>query len=310
MSEIASNERAPNFFIGIVTVLFNSDDVLQDFFKSLSRQGDPELKQRLYVIDNSPTPSGTELAQTLAEKYDIDAVFLFNKGNLGVAAGNNIGIKLALDDGCTHVLLANNDTEFPSGIILGMLRSLVRRDCSAITPKIKVHGQNNILWYGGAGVNTWTLRFPHFGIGKTDNGDFDRLREMEYAPTCFMLVTASAFDLIGIMDEKFFCYYDDTDFVYRLRRAGGKLIYDPSMTMYHKVGFSTGGNDSEFSLFYMTRNRIYFGRKHLRGMRRITALAYVISTRFFRMTAMDKPRRQKILAGVRSGLQLAVVKTG
>lgn len=293
-------------FIGVVTVLYNSDDVLPDFFRSLAVQTVPNARLRIYVIDNSATASGTKLAGELAEQHGIDAICVFNNHNGGVAAGNNQGILLAKQDSCTHVLLANNDTVFPAGTIDGLLTTMQHHDATAVTPKIFVHGPGHILWYGGASFNGWTMRIPHFGLGKPDRGQFDKLTETEYAPTCFMLVTIEVFDRIGMMDEVYFCYFDDTDFVFRMRKAGGRLIYDPKVTVDHKVSTSTGGNESPFSLFYMTRNRLYFARKHLRGLELACALMYVIGTRLIRVLSMPRSKRERILAGIKAGLNVPV----
>ena len=83
--------------IGVVTVLYNSDDVLPDFFKSLASQINANYK--LYIYDNSPIDSGVRLAQSLSEKYSIPAVCVFNNFNYGVAKGNNQGILQAISDG-------------------------------------------------------------------------------------------------------------------------------------------------------------------------------------------------------------------
>src|SRR5688572_9950789 len=108
--------------VGIVTVLYNSDAVLPDFFASLARQQDASFK--LYVIDNSPTPSGVERCRTLAADLGIDAELVFNNHNGGVAKGNNQGIELALRDSCRWILLANNDVEFAAGTIGRLLEAL------------------------------------------------------------------------------------------------------------------------------------------------------------------------------------------
>lgn len=67
---------------------------------------------------------------------------------------------------------------------------------------------------------------------------------------------------IGLFDEKYFVYFDDADWVYRYVEAGGGLLYDGKFLVEHKVSTSTGGNTSKFSVFYSTRNRIYFARKN------------------------------------------------
>lgn len=304
----ASDKQSTLPFIGVVTVLYNSDEVLEDFFRSLASQTMPGFRLRLYVIDNSAAPSGTKIVEALAAQHAIDTICVFNNHNGGVAAGNNQGILLAKRDLCTHVLLANNDTVFPEGTIGGLLTTLQQHEATAVSPKIYIHGPRRVLWYAGASFTGWTMRLPHFGLGKPDRGQFNKLTETEYAPTCFMLVNVEVFDHIGMMDEAYFCYFDDTDFVFRMLRAGGRLIYDPAVTVAHKVSSSTGGNESPFSLFYMTRNRIYFARKHLRGLELACALVYVIVTRLIRILAMPRDKRVRVLAGIKAGMRVPVGK--
>jgi len=106
----ADDRRRKEMFIGVVTVLFNSEDVLEGFIASLAGAArEAPFKMKLYCIDNSATAAGTEMAAKLCEQFGVQGQFAFNGANVGVAAGNNQGLRLALADGCTHVLLANND---------------------------------------------------------------------------------------------------------------------------------------------------------------------------------------------------------
>jgi len=292
--------------IGIVTVLFRSDDVLPDFFASMATQSDLSFRQRLYVIDNSPNNSGTKLSERLSAEHGIDAICIFNNHNGGVAAGYNQGIRKALVDGCSHVLLANNDTLFPPGTIRGLLSTILLEKATAVTPKIYYYSQTNpkLLWYAGARFSAWTVRGPHRGIGKPDLGQYDRREDTEFAPACFMLIDSRIFGDIGLMDERYFCYYDDTDFVFRLRGFGGRIVYDPSQHIVHKVSSLTGGDESPFSLFYMNRNRVYFARKNLCGLQKVFALTYMTLTRIPRTALMKKASAQRVWAGVREGWRL------
>lgn len=295
-----------NALIGIVTVLFKCDYVLPEFFESLAAQTLARQRMRLYVIDNSPTRSGTDLAARLSALHGIDARCHFNDANLGVAAGNNQGIRMALNESCTHVLLANNDTAFPAGTIAGLLSTMQARGVGAITPKIYFHGTDGLLWYAGAPFSSWTVRGPHRGMRLKDDGRFDTVELTEYAPTCFLLVEAKVFERVGVMDEQYFCYYDDTDFVFRLRGAGLQLLYDPTQTVEHKVSTSTGGDESPFSIYYMNRNRVYFARKNLRGLQRWVALTYMTLTRLFPLVRLERAKARRLLAGVRDGWRLQV----
>ena len=292
--------------IGIVTVLYNSDEVLPGFFASLAKQ--EGIQYRLYVIDNGTTDSGTRLSEALSAEYDIDAVCVFNNANVGVAKGNNQGIELALRDGCTQVLLANNDTEFESTTILDLWKMLDGGREQVVTPKIYYYEGERLIWYGGGHINAWLMRTPHYGDGETDRGQLDHQQYVHYAPTCFMLLTRAVFEQIGFMDERYFVYSDDTDFVWRMHRHGLRIRYAPGVHVLHKISSSTGGGLSPFSLYYTNRNRIFFIRKNLRGMQKLVALVYVLLTRLPRLGLLPKNLSERGWAGIREGFTLDVQK--
>ena len=299
-----SSVRDKNQLIGVVTVLFNSDAVLPDFFYSLATQGLGNI--RLYIIDNSPKNTGITLSNELAKKYSIDTFCIFNEVNNGVAGGNNQGIEMALKDNCAYILLANNDIEFQDGVVVGLLESMLENKAQAIAPKIYYHDNEKTIWYGGGEITKWMARVKHYGIGAFDDGKFDFVMPINYAPTCFMLLESDVFKQIGLMDDSYFCYYDDTDFVFRLNNYGMHLFYDSRQVIFHKVSSSTGGDESDFSLFYANRNRIYFIRKNFKGLNKFVALLWVIATRFLHMLTMNKPRSWRLYAAMKEGLTMPI----
>jgi GT2 family glycosyltransferase len=299
---MASVNEAP--LIGIVTVLYNSDAVLDDFFASLAKQEQPRLK--LYVIDNSPTDSGTEMSRTLASLHGIDTTIVFNEANAGVARGNNQGIGMALADGCEYVLLANNDTDFRDPCVIShLLQRCVETGSVAAVPKIFYHGGNRIWCAGG-----WFERFKgitkHVGDRVEDHGQFDAETFTDYAPTCFMLLHKTVFECIGTMDETYFVYFDDTDFVWRMRCADIRLLYVPSSRVAHKVSASTGGGESTFGLFYLTRNRLYFSRKNLPFPCSTVSIAYSIVAMLFKYLRFSAGGRESIRKGLKAGLSMPI----
>jgi GT2 family glycosyltransferase len=293
--------------IGVVTVLYNSDNVLPGFFKSLADQ--QGVRFRLYVVDNGPTDTGIQISRTLAEQYGIDAQYIFNNANLGVAKGNNQGIEMALMDGCDYVLLANNDTEFSSQTLHQLIGALDGGKERVATPKIMYHSDPTLIWYGGGHINTWTMRTPHYGMNSLDQGKFDDLRYVGYAPTCFMMLDVRVFQKVGRMDEKYFVYYDDTDFVWRMSAHGIRILYVPKAIVLHKVSTSTGGAMSPFSVFYTNRNRIYFVRKNLRSMNKLVTLFYILSTRLIFSLKLPKMLRSKVWAGIREGFRIRIERS-
>jgi GT2 family glycosyltransferase len=287
--------------LGLVTVLFKSDDVLEGFFKSLSIQ--KYTNYHLYLIDNSPTPSTNELLQQLSNQYpQISFSHVKNETNVGVAKGNNQGIELALSEGSEYVLLLNNDIEFyQEDLIDHMVEIADDRLEHLLIPKIFYFG-GRIIWMAGGKTSALKAISSHVGVDEEDNGQYDNIRHFDYAPTCFMLVSRKVFESIGLMDESYFVYYDDTDFLYRAKNAGFKILYLPKLEIFHKVSSSTGGGESLFSIFYLNRNRLFFIRKNLKFPFKYLALTYTLLTRAIWLLKYKKPEREQLLKAISNGL--------
>ncbi len=280
--------------VGLVTVLYNEKEVLKGFFKSLGKQTYKNFK--LYVIDNSPDKEAFYLAQKLAEEYKIPSHFIYNNANLGVAKGNNQGIELSIQEGCEYTLLLNNDIEFDENTIESMVHHAEEHHESMIVPKIYYYGTNK-LWMAGGYISKLRGVAVHRG-DEEDRGQYDKVEYTGYAPTCFMLIKNDLFKDVGLMDEKYFVYYDDTDFVYRANENGYRIVYFPKATVSHKVSTSTGG-ESLFTLFYANRNRIYFIRKNFTKPFQIIALGSFYATKFVNLLTYSREKRAKLLEAMK-----------
>jgi hypothetical protein len=242
--------------LGVVTVTYNSGKVIEAFMRCVLAQEHADFE--LVIIDNASSDNTPEL---LARGRDKRAAVVPNSSNLGVAAGNNQGIRLALASGCTQVLLINNDVEFDAHLFGSLLAAAGRLDADMLVPKIYFWDQPNKLWYAG-GRFCWPRPYPsaHRGHNQIDRGQFDRTEKVDYGPTCCMLIRASVFKRIGFMDESYFVYCDDTDFCYRARKASLSLYYEPRITLLHKASSLTAA-EPEFARRFITRNTVYFIRK-------------------------------------------------
>ena len=279
--------------IGIVTVLYNSENVLEGFFKSLSLQ--TYSNYILYVIDNASPDSSLRTSRNYAEQYAVKTEFIANKDNLGVAAANNQGIKSALAKGCDFVLLANNDIEMEPTAIERLLDGLMRNNATMSVPKIMNWFTGNI-WAAGGKFLLLRASTRHFGTEQPDNGQFDKDCSVEYAPTCFMLIEGGVFERVGLMDENYFVYYDDTDFDWRAVVVGNeKLYYIHDSTISHKESTSTGGSVSDFTLRYQSRNAIVFIRKNFNSFQKIMVIPYFILRYLFKYIPQLNSRQRRIV---------------
>ena len=292
--------------IGLVTVLFNSDAMLPDFFTSIALQDYKDYV--LYLIDNTPSDSTQHIVKKYTETNALSKVFyLPSAGNIGVAAGNNIGIKAALADGCSHVLLLNNDIEFSQPHLLKKITELASSSqYQLVVPKI-FYPNSRKIWMAGGYMDSIRALGVHEGYKKNDEERWNHPHIITYAPTCFMIIQKEVFDEVGLMDERYFAYYDDTDFVYRAIQAGFTMFYEPSLEIIHKVSSSSGEN-SNFYVYHSNRNKIYFVRKHYAFWHQLIVYGYVLLSRFIFWLSFDKSRKKSLLKGLRDGFQMPVTK--
>lgn len=245
--------------VGIVTVLYNSESVLEEFFETLSTQTYKNFV--LYVVDNLSPDGSLALSKKLAMDYQYETVIIENSDNYGVAKGNNIGIKKAIGDQCDLILISNNDVALESASIEKLLLGLDKHNADMVVPKIYFYGTNKI-WAAGGGFNKRNGITVQYGIEEEDHGQFNSDKQVAYAPTCFMLVRKEVFESVGMMDENYFVYYDDTDFVYRALNVKKKALwYISESVIQHNESTSTG-KMSDFSVRFLWRNLVYFALKN------------------------------------------------
>ena len=249
-----------NAKIGIVTVLYKSEAVVEDFFRTLNEQSYKNFI--LYIIDNKSPDSSLDKSKELAKFVWFETKFIENDDNYGVAKGNNQGIEAALKDECDFVLLSNNDVVLRTDTIEKLYIGLIKNNADMAVPKIYFYN-TKIIWSAG-GKFRWFLNIGlHIGGGKKDKKRYNKNYFITYAPTCFMLIKKDIFSIVGVIDEKYFVYGDDSDFIYRaVKKLKRKLIYIYDSEVEHKEGVSTGGPLSDFFCHYVYRNRIYFAKKH------------------------------------------------
>ena len=249
--------------VGLVTITYNSGDVLSQFLDCVWKQSHENLL--LYVVDNASSDSTLSI---LDNSPDSRLHVIKNDKNFGVAKANNQGIKKAISDGCNQLLIINNDVEFEVTLIEKLLNAQEESNCSLVSPKMMYFDNSKHIWYAGSWFNKSKGYLPlHRGMRELDNGQYNKIIEVEYAPTCCLLAKKEVFVDVGFMNEKYFVYFDDTDFSYRVWKDGRhKMYYYPYVDFFHKVGSLTKSFNKEEEMVYRsdffikqnTRNHVFF----------------------------------------------------
>lgn len=259
--------------IGIVTVTYNSCIVLEDFMHSILSQN--FISWQLYVIDSN---SRDETLKKLDFYDDIRISILPQVENIGFAKGSNIGIRQAIDDHCDYIVLINNDTVFNSDLLCSLLEQINTLQVDMVVPKMFFYEPKNMIWCAGGGFNYKPLEINyHIGDRVYDSGDYDQLKQVDFAPMCCVMFKSDVFfaENIGLLDETYFTYFEDADWFWRAKQQGKILMYIPHVSLWHKVS-SLVNSESDFAYQYILRNRIYFVRKNFVGFNKLYTLFYLL----------------------------------
>ena len=222
----------------------------------------------LVVIDQNSTDGSRE---AIASQFP-EVTLIRNDDNLGFATGNNIGIRHAIDGDADYIALLNNDTTVEPKF-LSALADAARAypDFDIFGPKIVFDSDPNIIWAAGSRTDWRRGICVQRGYREVDRGQYDTNAEVNALTGCAMVISRKALKAVGLLDSRFFAYYEEADWCARARKAGFRILYVPAAVVRHKVS-STIGPSSPAIAFYMVRNNLLFVAKNSTGLRRMSLL--------------------------------------
>lgn len=235
--------------IAVILVNWNGRDVTLECLRSLRNVTTPGL--HIIVVDNGSDDGSVEAIRNEFPAVEI----LPQRENLRFAGGNNVGIRRALDEGASFIVLLNNDTTVDPDFAR-VLSSRLHSDpgCGMAAPKIYYYDAPDKIWFAGGEISFWTGTMKHTGIREKDDSRFNEARTIDYASGCCMMVRSEVIAKVGMLDEAYFIYGEDADWCMRIRNAGYTIWYEPAAKVWHKLSVSAGGHLSTFKL----KNK-YFG---------------------------------------------------
>ena len=233
--------------LSIITINYNGSRNTLNLLKSLQDQTDKDFE--IIVVDNASEEADFDnLKQEIGR-----AILVKNDSNLGFSGGNNVGIRKAFENGADWLVLLNNDTWVESGFISTVKASLEAKEGLVGLPIVE-DGQTAY-----AGKIEW-LKAPsdlvHLYTHKAT------LVSNIYVIGACLCVEKSVFNMIGFLDEKYFLYFEDTDFSVRAKRAGLAITILEKPKVNHQVSATTKKLGSPMLLRYHYRNALYFNWKN------------------------------------------------
>lgn len=251
--------------IGLVTVNYNQYQLTREFLDSLSTvKNSQEIV--VFIADVSSKKELFKIGQ-----YPMKVV-IRSLPNYGYAYGINQGVKYFLKKRINKFCAINNDIFFNNNFVVEADKSFKKYDIFGgkiyYAPGYEYHKiykkneTGKILWYAG-GINDWRNVYTyHRGVDEVDKGQYEKLEETDFITGCMLFFNKKVVSKIGLWDEKYFLYFEDSDFCERAKKAGFKLYYNPKIIIYHKNAQSTGGSGSKLHQKYQKKNRLRFGLKY------------------------------------------------
>ncbi len=247
--------------ITIVIVNWNTQDLLKNCLDSVC-QTIKDISYEIIVVDNASTDGS---ANMLREEFP-DVKIIENKENRGFGAANNQAFAVMKG---RYALLLNTDAVLTEHAIRELFLFMEDHPETSLTcgQLLNEDGsrQNSIANFPTLitmSANTSLLEYIFPGRFPSKRYIHESPVEIESAIGACVLARKKAMDDIGVFDERYFFFFEETDWAYRMRSAGWKIYYVPSASIYHLQGKSVGESIRSRMEFYRSRYQFFHKYKN------------------------------------------------
>ena len=272
------NGSHPNICLSIIVVNFETPDYTLECVRSIYHNK-PHCAFEVIVIDNGSKDQSLEhLRKELPQ-----AVCIETGANLGFSRANNLGINNAQGN---FILLLNSDTKILDNSLDKMLEYLIANPhVGAVGPR-QLHGNGKLqLSWGNfpTFISEAFRKVLHYRLSINDLKIRDYLEEkyagstdVDWVSGSCLLARKDALQQAGLLDGRFFMYFEDIDLCRRMKDAGWRVHYNSDITIVHYGGVSAKRNLMRVLVEYR-RSQIYFTRKYygLKGVLGLKTLLFV-----------------------------------
>ena len=248
--------------LSIIIISYNTCDLMRNCLASLAAYP-PACEYAITVVDNA---SADDTVAMIRREFP-GAGVIANDANLGYAAAINQGLRQGSSD---LVLILNSDIEVREGeldTLLGFMAATPEAGMCA--PQLVLpDGRPQPTWRRGFTLGHFPRqqllldKLSHRRERPTDAEAEGTPREVEHLDGAALLVRRAAIEAVGLMDEGYWMYCEDSDFCQTFRAAGWSLVYVPDATMLHVLGGSSKTARAEMIAAYNHGACRYFGKHH------------------------------------------------
>jgi len=234
--------------ISVVVLTFNSEKFVGPCLESLAAVDYGDLE--IVIVDNASSDATVEQARA-AGHFDI---LIPNRTNRGCAGGYNDGWRASSGE---IVLFLNPDTMVDRGIARALVGAFTDNPRAAVCGCKILYPDGRTIWHAG-GILHPNGMTNHLGKDEQDNGQYDEVREIDYASGCALVARRELLERVGGFNEDYWPgYFEEVDLCWRARRMGYEVKYIPRAVVYHHESQSFKLHSPAFFHCYY-RNRMRF----------------------------------------------------
>lgn len=191
----------------------------------------------IVVVDNGSRDGSLELLQTMASKGDI--TLIAHAKNMGFTGGVNAGMQWALDNNYTAVALLNDDAVADKHWVKHLYTRLMQHEKTSTVTSKMLSSDGKTFDSTGDWLSIWGLPYPR-GRGEPTSNKYDQETEVLSASGGATIFKCAMLRQVGLYDQDFFAYYEDTDLSLRTRLAGWHIVFEPKAIVYHQISVTSG----------------------------------------------------------------------
>lgn len=232
---------------------YNSKEYLKNCLEGLLKDSkDSIFEYKVAVLDNGSKDDLT----SLSEHYKNKVNFYYSDKNLGFGKGHNY---LATKSTSNYILLLNPDLDFIENRTIERLLNTIKssKENKVVAPRLLTTNMRVQWWDHGElyGLGASLARSLALDYWKPNN----IISKVAWVSGAAFLIERETFDKVTGFDEDFFMYGEDTELCARIRKIGGKIIYNPTVSIVHYANASSG-----MSLYILKSINLYLD-KHYKG---------------------------------------------
>ena len=242
--------------VSVVIVNYNDKRHLKPCLSSVLKSEYPFFE--VILVDDGSTDGSIDLIRKeFKEELDLKLKIICNKENIGPAAARNIG---CIKVNGKYLAFLDSDTKVDSLWLKEVVKLMERNSNIGVAQcKLLLMNRKDKFDYAGDYLSPFGILIQRVEMGQIDDGSLDKVEEIFAVKSAGMIIRRDVFYNIGMFDEDYFIYGEETDLCWRVWLSGYRIVFAPTSKVYHDFNLvlkSSSNRPKSLDKYHGTKNYI------------------------------------------------------